>query len=204
MLKVLLATNNTGKMREYAQLLDGLPVDLVTPAQAGIRANVEESGSSMRENAIHKAVTYSTLSKLITLADDSGLEVDALGGEPGVRSARYAGEGATDRQRVDYLLSKLADVPWEKRTARFRCVIALATGGGEVKLFEGECRGVIALEPKGDNGFGYDPVFYLPELGQTMAQLPSEVKNRVSHRAQAARQARPVLESLALSWRAAQ
>ncbi len=204
MLKVLIATNNTGKLREYAALLDGLPIDLVTLAQAGVLTNVEETGSSMQENAIHKAVTYSSLSKLITLADDSGLEVDALGGEPGVRSARYAGEGATDKQRVDFLLSKLAGVPWEQRTARFRCVIALSTGGGEVKLFEGECKGIIALEPKGDQGFGYDPIFYLPELGQTMAQLPVEVKNRISHRAQAAKQARPVLESLALAWRVTQ
>ena len=203
MLKVLLATNNTGKVREYSRLLNGLPVDLFTPAQAGIRANVEETGSSIRENAIQKAVTYCSLSKMITLADDSGLEVDALGGEPGVRSARYAGEGATDKQRVDFLLSKLAGVPWEKRTAQFRCVIALATGGGEVKLFEGVCKGVIALEPKGDNGFGYDPIFYLSELGQTMAQIPAEMKDTISHRAQAARQARPVLESLALSWRVA-
>ena len=124
---------------------------------------------------------------MLTLADDSGLEVDALGGEPGPLSARYAGKDASDISRISYLLARLKDVPGEKRTARFRCVIALATPDGEVELCSGECRGLITLEPRGELGFGYDPIFYFPGLDKTMAELPPEVKNRVSHRGQAAR-----------------
>jgi XTP/dITP diphosphohydrolase len=138
-------------------------------------------------------VVFAGQSQLLTLADDSGLEVDALGGEPGRLSARYAGEGASDRDRVDYLLSRLKGVPWPERTACFRCVIAVATPGGSVEICLGECRGFITLEPRGERGFGYDPIFYLPELDRTMAELPLEIKNRVSHRGQAARKARLIL-----------
>ncbi|MFH1003153.1 MAG: non-canonical purine NTP pyrophosphatase, partial [Chloroflexota bacterium] len=120
--------------------------------------------------------------------------VDALDGAPGVLSARYAGEQATDQDRIDYLLAQIKDVPREKRTARFRCVIAIASPGGLVELCSGECPGYITFTPRGDRGFGYDPVFYLPRLDRTMAELPPEVKNQVSHRGQAARQARAVLE----------
>ena len=130
------------------------------------------------------------------MADDSGLEVHILGGAPGRLSARWAGEDASDEDRVAYLLSKLKDVPIEERSAQFRCVIAIATPEGEVELCSGECQGLIALEPKGSEGFGYDPVFYLPELGKTMAELPLEVKNRYSHRGKAARKARRLLEKL--------
>ena len=119
--------------------------------------------------------------------------MDALGGEPGRLSARYAGEGASDRDRIYYLLAKLDGVPWESRSARFRCVIAIATPEGEVEICSGECQGFIAFEPKGKRGFGYDPVFYLPGLNKTMAELPLEVKNRVSHRGKAARKARQLL-----------
>ena len=124
------------------------------------------------------------------------MEVDALGGEPGPLSARYAGEGASDRERVDYLLSRLKDVPWSKRSARFRCEIAVATPEGHVELCSGECYGLITFGPRGEYGFGYDPVFYLPELDKTMAELPMEIKNRVSHRGWAARKAYQVLEKL--------
>jgi len=133
---------------------------------------------------------------LITLADDSGLEVDVLGGEPGVLSSRYAGDRASDDDRVKYLLSKLKGVPWEKRTARFRCVIAIAVPDGDVELFEGECRGLVTFEARGRNGFGYDPIFFLPEFGRTMAEIPAQTKNRISHRAQAAKKAFPVLKKL--------
>ncbi len=192
--KLLLATNNQAKVREYLSLLQNIPFELVTLAEEGITTTVNEVGESLEENARLKATILATQSQLLTLADDSGLEVDALGGEPGRLSARYAGEGASDRDRVNYLLSRLKGVPWQKRSARFRCIIAIATPGGEVELCSGECRGFITFEPRGEQGFGYDPVFYLPELDKTMAELPPEIKNQVSHRWQAARKVYQVLE----------
>ncbi len=192
--KLLLATNNQAKVREYKSLLSNLPFELVTLAEQGITTVVDEVGGSLEENARLKATTLAAESQLLALADDSGLEVDALGGEPGRLSARYAGEGASDRDRVNYLLLRLRDVSWEKRSACFRCVIAVATPGGEVGLCSGECRGMIIFEPRGEQGFGYDPVFYLPELGKTMAELPFEMKNRVSHRGQAARKVLKILQ----------
>lgn len=194
--KLLLATNNQAKVREYKSLLHGIPYELVTLAEVGITAAVREEGESMEENARIKATAYAAQSQLLSLADDSGLEVDALGGEPGRFSARYAGEGASDSDRINYLLARLEGVPREKRTARFRCVIAIATPDGKVELCSGECRGLVAFEPKGKHGFGYDPVFYLPELGKTMAELPLALKNRISHRGLAARKACQVLERL--------
>jgi XTP/dITP diphosphohydrolase len=195
--KLLLATNNKGKAREYKSLLEGVPFELVTPAEAGISTEVAEVGRSFEENARLKATTLAAESGLLSLADDSGLEVDALGGEPGTLSARYAGEGASDRDRISYLLTKLEGVPQEKRTARFRCVIAIATPEGEVELCSGECRGIITFAPKGNRGFGYDPVFYLPELGKTMAELSPQEKNKISHRGRAAEKARQLLKGLA-------
>jgi XTP/dITP diphosphohydrolase len=195
--KLLLATNNKGKAREYKSLLSGIPFELVTPAEVGISTEVEETGKTFEENAKLKATALAAESQLLTLADDSGLEVDALGGEPGTLSARYAGENASDSDRVNYLLSKMQGVPQEKRQARFKCVIAIATPDGKVELCSGECDGFIALRPKGNKGFGYDPIFYLPELGKTMAELPPEEKNRISHRARAAAKAREVLRKLA-------
>jgi len=192
--KFLLATNNQAKVGEYRGLLQALPFEMITLAEAGITTEVDEVGESLEENAILKATALAAESGLLALADDSGLEVDALGGEPGRLSARYAGEGASDKDRVSYLLSRMGDVLDPQRTARFRCVIALATPDGKVELCSGECRGSIALEPRGEQGFGYDPIFYLPELGKTMAELSLEVKNRVSHRGQAAGKACQVLE----------
>jgi XTP/dITP diphosphohydrolase len=194
--KLLLATTNKGKIAEYRFLFQELPVEIITLDDEGITATVEEGEKSMEENARHKAAFYADLSGLITVADDSGLEVDALGGEPGIRSARYAGENASDRGRIEYLLNKLKGVPREKREARFVCVIAVVTPQGVTKLFQGECKGRITFEPKGENGFGYDPVFYLPEFEKTMAELPLEIKNRISHRARAAQKACRVLEKL--------
>ncbi|MFC1870094.1 XTP/dITP diphosphatase [Chloroflexota bacterium] len=199
MLKLLLATNNQGKVREYRSLLNGFSYELVTMAEQGITTVVDEVGESLEENARLKATFLAAESRLLALADDSGLEVDALGGEPGLLSARYAGVGASDKDRVDYLLSRLEGIPREKRTARFRCVIAVAAPDGEVEVCSGECQGVITFESKGEQGFGYDPIFYLPELGKTMAELSSETKNRVSHRGQAAGKARLVLERLKAS-----
>jgi XTP/dITP diphosphohydrolase len=195
--KLLLATTNRGKLREYYRLLKGLPFELVGPVDEGIDIAVDEKKKTFEENAQLKAVTYSRLSGLVTLADDSGLEVDALGGGPGIVSARFAGEQASDKDRIEYLLDRLKDVPWERRAARFRCVIAVATPEGETELCDGECQGLVAFEPKGENGFGYDPVFYLPEFDKTIAELSLETKNQVSHRGKAARKAYIILERLA-------
>lgn len=195
--RLLLATRNRGKLREYRALLAGVPFAFTTLDDEGILEKVEEGGSSFEENASLKARRYAALSGLLTLADDSGLEVDALGGEPGVRSARYGGDDASDEELVGLLLARMSGLPRERRKARFRCVIALAWPQGRVELVEGVKEGVIALEPKGSNGFGYDPVFYLPELGKTMAELAPEEKNRVSHRAEAARKAVGVLRRIA-------
>lgn len=176
-------------------MLDGLGFELITLAGAGITVEIEETGTSMEQNAVLKATGFAELSGLVTLADDSGLEVDALGGEPGPLSRRYAGENASDLERNDFLLVKLRDIPWEKRGARFRCVIAIAAPDGNVETCEGVCQGMIAFEPKGEGGFGYDPIFYLPELERWMAELSLDEKNRISHRAKAAREARRLLEA---------
>jgi XTP/dITP diphosphohydrolase len=194
--KLLLATSNPGKISEYRFLLDGLGYQLTTLAEEGIAKIVTESGNSYEQNARLKAITYAKLSQLTTLADDSGLEVDALNGEPGIRSARFAGEAATDEEKVSFLLAKLNGVPWEKRTACFKCVIVIASPGGRTEVCYGECHGTIALEAKGENGFGYDPIFSLPDMGKTMAELPFEIKNQISHRARASQKARQVLKQL--------
>jgi XTP/dITP diphosphohydrolase len=196
--KLLLATNNKAKVREYRSLLRALPFELVTLSEQGINTVVSEAGESLEENAELKAVAFSAESQLTALADDSGLEVDALGGEPGPVSARCAGEGASDEERVEYLLARLEDVPWQKRSARFRCVIAIATPEGKVGFCSGECPGMITFEPRGEEGFGYDPIFYLPVFNKTMAELPLEVKNTVSHRGEAARKVPSVLARLGL------
>ncbi len=193
MVKLILATNNNGKVREYRNLLRELSFQVVTLAEQGITTVVDEVGSTLEENAGLKATAMANESGLLALADDSGLEVDALGGEPGPLSARYAGENASDRERVSYLLSRMEDVPWAERTARFRCIIALASPDGRIELCSGECDGLIMLKPRGESGFGYDPVFYLPELDMTMAELPLETKNRISHRGRAAMEACRVL-----------
>jgi XTP/dITP diphosphohydrolase len=195
--KLLLATTNQGKLREYQHLLSGLPFEMVSPITEGLDIYVEESHPSYEENARLKATIYSRASHLLTLADDSGLEVDALGGEPGIHSARAAGENASDKDRIAYLLNRLKDVPWEERTARFVCVVAIAIPEDNMEICMGECHGIIAFEPRGSDGFGYDPVFYFSEIGKTMAELPLDIKNQISHRGQAACKARTVLENLA-------
>jgi len=212
-------------MREYQHLFRELPFQLLSLDDLGIAAEVEETGQTFLENAWLKANTYASLSGLLTLSDDSGLEVDALGGEPGIHSARYGG-GATsdspssdpassDEERVSLLLDNLADVPWPRRTARFRCVIAIARAPatlldtdipydftiqqdkpGQLASVVGSVAGMIQYEPQGDQGFGYDPVFYLPSFERTMAQIALEEKNRISHRSDAARKAAQVLWKL--------
>ena len=195
-MRLLIATHNRGKLIEYQEMLADLPLELVTLDDVGIRDDVEETGASFAENARAKAVEYARRSSLLTLADDSGLEVDALGGEPGVRSRRYAGENKSDPERIAFLLDKLRDVPREKRAARFRCAIAIATPRGEVRECDGACEGVIEFAPRGTNGFGYDPVFLFPERGATMAELPTEEKNKISHRARATEEARRILKRI--------
>ena len=194
--KLLLASANRGKIREYRSLLENLGYEIVTLADEGITTIPVESGDSYEQNATLKATTCAQSAGFTAVADDSGLEVDALNGEPGVYSARFAGKGATDADRVRTLLARLKGVPWEKRSAHFKCVIAIATPKGVVTLCSGECHGVISLEPRGESGFGYDPVFYLPEMDKTMAELPMETKNEISHRARACQKARPELARL--------
>lgn len=195
-MQLLIATHNRGKLREYAELLKGLSFDLVTLDDIGIREDVEEPADTLRENAKLKAEEYARRSGVLTLADDSGLEVDALGGEPGVHSKRYAGDNKSDAERNEFLLAKLKDVPREKRTARFRCAIAIADPDGHEWSSEGTCEGEIAFEPRGEFGFGYDPLFIVRERGMRMAELPTADKNRVSHRARAAVGAREILRKL--------
>jgi XTP/dITP diphosphohydrolase len=184
--KLLVATNNPGKLREYRELLTDLVLELTLPSQEGIHLEVDESGATFEENARIKALAYAQTSGLLTLADDSGLEVDALNGAPGVYSARYAGSEASDADRYQKLLAALAGVPPEKRTARFRCVVALARPNGVIDTAEGTCEGQIGFAPRGEHGFGYDPVFIVKGYaGKTLAELPPKEKNRISHRARA-------------------
>jgi XTP/dITP diphosphohydrolase len=194
--KLLLATRNAGKAREFSLLLKRAPFELTTLDAEGIQEEVSESGKTLQENAQLKAIGHAVSNRFLVIADDSGLEVDALGGAPGPLSARFGGKGASDKDKVNLLLSRLQGVPWEKRSARFRCVIAVASQRKVIGLCEGVCEGIISLEAKGDQGFGYDPVFYIPELDKTMAELTLEEKNQVSHRARAAEKAVQVLKRI--------
>ena len=176
--RLVLASKNKGKLRELETMLAGSSWELCSVADFPELPPVVEDGQTFRENAVKKALTVAEILKEWTLADDSGLEVDALGGAPGVYSARFAGEPGDDRKNNEKLLRLLAGVPSEQRTARFRCVLALASPEGEIWTTERTCEGLIGLAPRGDQGFGYDPLFYLPELGVTMAELPEERKTR--------------------------
>lgn len=192
--KLLIATHNPGKVREYRELLRALPLPLVSLSDVGITQEVAETGLTFAENAWLKARTYAALSGLLTLSDDSGLEVDALGGAPGIHSARYGGDSCrSDADRVNLLLSNLHGIPWKQRTARFRCVIALCHPNDPGASLVGSVSGMIQYAPEGADGFGYDPVFYLPSVQRNMAQLPLVQKNRLSHRAHASGRALPVL-----------
>ena len=194
--KLLIGTNNKGKLQEFRRLLADLPLEVGSLKEAGIDTDVEETGKTYEENAVLKATTFARMSGTLTLADDSGLEVDALHGEPGVMSARYAGEDASDADRVRFLLSKLNDVPVAARGAVFRAVIAVAEPDGTVHTVEGACRGHIVTDPKGEKGFGYDPVFMAAGMDKTMAELDPDEKHRISHRGKAAVKARELLKKL--------
>ena len=199
MTKLLVGTNNPGKVREYEELLADLPetLEVTFLTREGLTLEVEESGETFEENARIKALAYAQASGLISLADDSGLEVDALGGAPGVHSARYAGPAISDADRYRKLLDALADVPAGQRSARFRCVVALALPDGTVHTADGFCEGEIGFAPRGEHGFGYDPVFVAKgHGGRTMAELTPDVKNEISHRARALLAIQPVLRAL--------
>jgi XTP/dITP diphosphohydrolase len=194
--KLLLATNNQGKLRELRAILADLRIELVTPADIRLELDVREDGSTYAENAAKKAVAFQRASGLTCLADDSGLEVDTLDGAPGLYSARYSSKlGASDADRRAYLLQNLGGKlrPW---MARFRATVAIASPDGSVQIVEGTCPGEIVPEERGTGGFGYDPIFLLPELGLTMAELSEETKNRLSHRARAVQAAKPILMKL--------
>ena len=191
-MQILLATHNRGKRPEWLALLEGLDIDLLLPEDLGLDFDVEETGATYVENALLKARAFAAAARMPALADDSGLEVDALAGAPGVRSARY--RLGDDAVRYRALLAALEGVPAEERGARFRCIAALALPDGSEYTVEGVCAGHITLEPAGEGGFGYDPVFYVAALGRTMAELAPEEKNRISHRARAAQAMRPILQ----------
>jgi XTP/dITP diphosphohydrolase len=192
-MRLFLATNNKGKLTEMLALLEDLNLDIVTPLSSGIDLSVAEDGSTYEENAALKAAAFAQESGLVTLADDSGLEVDALGGSPGIRSARFSPlPKATDADRRAYLLELLNSCPrpW---TAHFHCTVAIATPGGKTYYTQGDCPGEIVPIERGTNGFGYDPIFLLAEIGLTMAELRMEDKNQLSHRARAIKAAIPIL-----------
>ena len=193
MTKLLLATRNKGKIREMVDLLHTVKAEIITPRDLEIELDVEESGKTYAENAARKALAYASLSNYLALGDDSGLEVEALGGAPGIYSARYSPKpGATDKDRRDYLLAQLQEVskPW---SARFHCTVALAAPEGEIHYAEGFCEGEIISEERGEAGFGYDPIFLVSELGKTMAELSMAEKNKISHRSRAVKAMLPNL-----------
>ena len=208
--RLLIATNNKGKVKEIKAVLQGLGIELILPADIGLELDVEEDGQTYAENATKKALAFSQARGLTSLADDSGLEVDALNGAPGLHSARYGppltfppfsgkmgggGGGLTDADRRAYLLQNLSGKPrpW---LARFRATVAVASPERGVKLFEGICPGEIIPNERGKSGFGYDPIFLLPDINKTMAELETDKKNRLSHRGQALRKAIPILSEI--------
>jgi len=194
--RIVVATTNPGKLREIEAILAPLRWEVVPVSAYPGLPEIAEDGASFEENALKKARLTAAFTNEVALADDSGLEVDYLDGAPGVYSARFAGEPKDDAANNIKLLRLLEGVPWERRTARFRCVVAVATPGGRTATAEGACEGYILLEPRGAGGFGYDPLFYFPEHQKTFAELPPEVKNRVSHRARALAKIKDVLANL--------
>ena len=196
MIELLLATGNEGKLREMRQITAGQGWHIRGLREFADVPPAIEDADTFAGNARKKALHYAATTGLLTLADDSGLEVDCLGGEPGVHSARYAGEPKSDAANNRKLIAALEGVPPAERTARFRCAMALARGGEILAQTEGYVEGVIIDEPRGENGFGYDPHFFHPDLGKTMAELPSEQKNALSHRGMALRAMLPKIESL--------
>ena len=194
---IVLATRNSGKVKEFQQLLEDFPVQIKNLNDFGPIPEVEEDGTTFDDNAYKKASFAAKVLGLPTIADDSGLVVEALGGAPGVMSARYAGENATDQQNIKKLLGEMEGKA--DRGAAFECVISIAVPSGPALTYEGRCEGEISTEPKGVSGFGYDPVFYFPEYGKTFAELTSEEKNKVSHRGKALAQVAAEFDKI-LAW----
>ena len=194
-LEVIVATRNNGKLREFRDALKGLNLRIYGLTNLPDAPEVEEDGDSFTENALKKARFYAAHFGKLTLADDSGLEVDSLRGRPGVYSARYAGKRASSQENNRKLLGELRGIPISKRGARFRCVVAIKSAGGREAVVEGSCRGRIGFKEKGRRGFGYDPLFILPKGEKTMAELSLEEKNRISHRGKALRKMRKIIRS---------
>ena len=198
MRRLIFATGNEHKMIEIREILGELPVEILSMKEAGIEADIVENGITFEENALIKAKEVCKLAGEMVLADDSGLEIDYLNGEPGIYSARYMGEDTSYRIKNQNLIDRLAGVPDEKRTARFVCAIAAAFPDGRSFVVRGTIEGMIGYEERGENGFGYDPIFYLPERGVSTAELPPEEKNNISHRGNALRKMKELLEKEAL------
>lgn len=196
MVEVILASRNKGKIREIRELLGDLKIRLTSLNDyVGLPSPIED-GESFQENAVRKAKMIASLTRKIAIADDSGLEVEALDGRPGVMSARFGGEGISDETRSEKLLSLLKEIPSSERKAAFKCVVAIVSLEGNVRTAKGKCSGVIGFERKGENGFGYDPIFIPQGYEKTMAQLSPEIKNKISHRARAFLQAKKILEEM--------
>lgn len=184
--KLIVATKNKGKIAEIKKVLSNIPFDIVSMGEIGIDIDVVEDGTTFEENSLKKAIEICKVSKTMVMADDSGLEVDFLGGAPGIYSARFGSpEAKTDEDRNEKLLNSLKEIPFEQRTARFVCAIAVAFPDGRSFVVRGTCDGYIDFKSKGANGFGYDPLFYIPQYEKTMGELEGEIKNKISHRAKA-------------------
>lgn len=192
---LLLATTNEHKLIEFRAIFRDLPWQLLSLRDVQIETDVEETGTTFEENALLKARFYAQAANMLALADDSGLEIDALGGAPGVYSARFAGRDTPYPERFRLLLARLQGVPQAQWTARFRCAIALAEPTGYTQVVEGTIEGVVTEHPRGENGFGYDPLFFVPEIGKTTAEMASDEKHQISHRGRAAAAARRLLEN---------
>lgn len=199
MKKVLIATQNLGKARDFEALLRPLGYDVLTLQDVAKDLDIEETGVTFEENAILKAEGAAEALQMPVIADDSGLEIDALNGEPGVYSARYAGEQKNDQANIDKVLEKLKDVPENERTARFRCVLAVAAPNQKTETFSGSCEGEILAERRGENGFGYDPIFWVPSEGRAMAELKPEEKAAISHRGNALQKLKQAMPEWLLS-----
>lgn len=193
-MRIIFATNNQDKMKEIHAIMADFPIEILSLKEAGIHADVEENGKTFEENAVIKAEAICKLTGCVTIADDSGLEIDALGGEPGIYSARYMGEDTSYRIKNANLIQRLDGVPDEERTARFVCAVAAAFPDAPTQTVRGTIEGRIGYEEAGENGFGYDPIFYLPEYGCTTAQMAPEDKNKISHRGRALEKIRPFLK----------
>lgn len=193
MQRIIFATTNENKMKEIREILSDFPVEILSLKEAGIKADIEENGSSFEENAVIKAEAIEKMTGAIVLADDSGLEIDYLNGEPGIYSARYMGEDTSYHVKNANLIERLNGVPDEQRTARFVCCVAAAFPDQETAVVRGTIEGRIGYREEGENGFGYDPIFYVPEYGCTTAAMTSEVKNAISHRGKALQLIKPII-----------